>query len=155
MHGSTGGSWRRSMLTKDTGVAQPNGKPAEHRPRDLPASRCHRASSRPNHPRVPRSIELTGTGAHRARPLSARFEPVYLSRDVTTLVSRVLLFITLAEPAPSGDPGTSRRCQGCSHPPRHLPDQAALSFAVPAATGPAVKVSHPHSNHQRLAAHVG
>jgi acyl-CoA reductase-like NAD-dependent aldehyde dehydrogenase len=26
-------------------------KPAEHRPRDLPASRCHRASSRPNHPR--------------------------------------------------------------------------------------------------------
>ena len=95
-----------------------------------------------------------GTGAHRARPLSARFEPVYLSRDVITLVSRVLLSITLAEPAPSGDPGTSRRCQGCSHPPRHLPDQAALSFTVPAATGPAVKVSHPHSNHQCLAAHV-
>jgi len=98
---------------------------------------------------------LAEAGAHRARPLSARFEPVYLTRDVITLVSRVLLFITLAEPAPSGDPGTSRRCQGCSHPPRHLPDQAALSFTVPAATGPAVKVSHPHSNHQRLAAHVG
>jgi hypothetical protein len=97
----------------------------------------------------------TGTGAHRARPLSARFEPVYLSRDVFTLIPRVLLFITLAEPAPSGDPGTSRRCQGCSHPPRHLPDQAALSFTVPAATGPAVTVSHPHSNHQCLAAHAG
>src|SRR3954471_6864259 len=41
-----------------------------------------------------------------------------------TLVSRVLLFITLAEPAPSGDTGTSRRCQGCSHPSRHLPDQS-------------------------------
>jgi hypothetical protein len=95
------------------------------------------------------------TGAHRTRPISARFEPVYLSRDVITLVPHVLLFITLAEPAPSGDPGTSRRCQGCSHPPRHLPDQAALSFTVPAATGPAVKDSHPHSNHQRLAAHGG
>jgi hypothetical protein len=98
---------------------------------------------------------LTGTGAHRARPISARFEPVYLSRDVIPLVPRVLLFITLAEPTPSGDPGVSRRCQGCSHPPRHPPDQAALSFAAPAATGPAVKVSHLHSNHQRLAAHVG
>src|SRR6476661_6780051 len=96
----------------------------------------------------------TGTGAHRARPLSARFEPVYLSRDVVTPVPRVLLFITLAGPAPSGDTDTSRRCQGCSHPPRHLPDQAALSFPVPAATGPAAKVSHLRSNHQRLAAHA-
>ena len=69
-----------------------------------------------------------GTGVHRARPISARFEPVYLSRDVIALVPRVLLFITLAEPTPSGDPGASRLCQGCSHPPRHLPDQAAPSF---------------------------
>ena len=69
-----------------------------------------------------------GTGAHRARPLSARFEPVYLSRDVMTLVPRVLLSVTLAEPTPSGDPGASRLCQGCSHPPRHLPGRAALSF---------------------------
>jgi STAS domain-containing protein len=52
MHGSTGGSWKRSTLTTATGVAQPFGKPAEHRPRDLPVSQCHRASSRPNHPRV-------------------------------------------------------------------------------------------------------
>jgi len=47
-----------------------------------------------------------------------------------TLVPRVLLFVTLAEPTPSGDPGVSRLCQGCSHPPRHLPDQAALSYAA-------------------------
>jgi hypothetical protein len=33
-----------------TGVAHPTGKPAEHRPRDLPVSHCHRASSRPNQP---------------------------------------------------------------------------------------------------------
>ena len=36
----------------DTGVAHPTGKPAEHRPRVLPISHCHRASSRPNHPRA-------------------------------------------------------------------------------------------------------
>ena len=71
-----------------------------------------------------------------------------------TPVPRVLLFITLAGPAPSGDADTSRRCQGCSHPSRQLPGQAALSFTVPAATGPAAKVSHLHSNHQRLAAHA-
>ena len=94
-------------------------------------------------------------GAHRARPLSTRFEPVYLSRDVITPVPRVLLFVTPAEPAPSGSAGTSRRCRGCSYPPRHLPDQAAPSFTVPAATGPAAKVSHLHSNHQRLVAHEG
>ena len=47
---SAGGSWKRSMLTMATGVAQPSGKPAEHRPRRLPASNRHRASSRPNHP---------------------------------------------------------------------------------------------------------
>src|ERR1019366_3684907 len=57
---------------------------------------------------------LNATGAHRARPISARFEPVYLSRDVIALVPRVLLFITLAGPTPSGDPGASRLCQGCS-----------------------------------------
>jgi hypothetical protein len=32
MHGSTGGSWKRSTLTMATGVAHPTGKPAEHRP---------------------------------------------------------------------------------------------------------------------------
>ena len=48
-----------------------------------------------------------------------------------TLVSRVHLPVSLAGPAPSGSAGTSRRCQGCSHPPRRLPDQAALSFTQP------------------------
>jgi hypothetical protein len=45
-----------------------------------------------------------------------------------TLVPRVLLFVTLAEPTPSGDAGASRLCQGCSRLTRHLPSQAALSF---------------------------
>jgi hypothetical protein len=32
MHGSMGGSWKRSMLVMATGVAQPTGKPAEPDP---------------------------------------------------------------------------------------------------------------------------
>jgi hypothetical protein len=55
------------------------------------------------------------------------FEPVHDLKDVTTPVPRVLLSTSLAGPAPSGSTDTSRLCQGCSHPPRHHPDQAALS----------------------------
>jgi hypothetical protein len=95
------------------------------------------------------------TGAHRARPISARLEPVYLSKDVLTLVPRVLHSVTLAEPTPSGSTGASRLCRGCSHPSRHLPGPAAPSFTVPAATDPAAKVSHLRSKHQRLVAHAG
>ena len=51
-------------------------------------------------------------------------------RDVVTLVPLVLLFVTLAEPTPSGSTGMSRLCQGCFHPSRHLPDRAALSYTV-------------------------
>jgi hypothetical protein len=69
-------------------------------------------------------------GTHRARPRSTRFEPVYVLKDVTTPVPRVLLSATLAGPAPSGGAKTSRLCQGCSRPPRHHPDQAALSYTA-------------------------
>jgi hypothetical protein len=82
-------------------------------------------------------------------PYPPDFEPVYLSRDVLTLVPCVLHSVTLAEPTPSGSAGASRLCRGCSHPSRHLPGQAAPSFTVPAATGPAAKVSHLRSNHVR------
>jgi len=54
--------------------------------------------------------------------------------DFKTSVPRVLLPIPLTGPAPSGSADTSRLCQGCSHPPRHLPDQAALSSYRAAAT---------------------
>lgn len=66
---------------------------------------------------------------HRARPRSARFEPVSGLKDVVTPVPRVLLFVSLAGPAPSGSAGTSRLCQGRSRPLRHHPGQAALSYA--------------------------
>jgi hypothetical protein len=51
-------------------------------------------------------------------------------RDVHTQVPRVLLFVTLAEPTPSGSTGASRLCRGCSHPLRHLPEQAAPSYTA-------------------------
>jgi len=132
-------------------------------PNSVPAasSRLPRSTSpwppRPTSTSRPRSSlsHHNRTGAHRAQPISARFEPVYLSKDVLTLVPRVLHSVTLAEPTPSGSPGASRLCRGCSHRSQHLPGSAAPSFTVPAATGPAAKVSHLHSKHQRLVAHAG
>lgn len=55
-------------------------------------------------------------------------------RDFKTSVPRVVLSVPLAGPAPSGSADTPRLWQGCSHPLRHLPDQAALSSCRAAAT---------------------
>ena len=72
----------------------------------------------------------SGAGARRSRPTSARFGAGSVLRDFVTPVPRVLLSVTLAGPAPSGSASTPRRCQDCSRPPRHLPDQAVLSFTA-------------------------
>jgi hypothetical protein len=48
-----------------------------------------------------------------------------------SLISRVHLPVALTGPAPPGGADTSRRCQGCSHPPQRLPGQAAPSFTRP------------------------
>ena len=67
-------------------------------------------------------------------PLPAQIHQVRAgaaSRGGHTPVPRVLLSVPLAGPGPSGGTGPSRLCQGCSHPPRHHPDQAALSSTVP------------------------
>ena len=45
-----------------------------------------------------------------------------------TLVPHVHLPVSLDRPGSSGSADPSRRCQGCSHPPRRLPGRAALSF---------------------------
>ena len=84
-------------------------------------------------PEFPDTVARDGCAPHPAhiRQIGAG-EPL---RDVRTLVPRVLLFVTLAGPTPSGSAGASRLGQGCSHPTRHLPGQAALSFNHPAATG--------------------
>ena len=57
-----------------------------------------------------------------------------LLRGFRTLVSHVHLPVLLAGPRSSGSADPSRRCRGCSHPPRRSPDQAAPSFHQPAAT---------------------
>jgi hypothetical protein len=64
----------------------------------------------------------------RLSPTSARFEPVTNLKDVITPVPHVLLFASPAGPAPSGSTGTPGFVRAASHPPRHHPGQAALSF---------------------------
>jgi len=95
----------------------------------------------------------THVRTHRARPISARFEPDNAMKGVITPVPRVLLSISLAGPAPSGSPGTSRLCQDCSRPPRHHPDQAVLSYSdlLRQAAGEGLS---PPLEPQRLTAHV-
>jgi hypothetical protein len=56
----------------------------------------------------------------------------YGASDTDSLTLYLLALI--AEPAPSGSTGTSRRCRGCSHPPRRSPAQAAPIFSQTAAT---------------------
>jgi hypothetical protein len=70
-----------------------------------------------------------------------------------TPVSRVYLLVSLTGPAPSGSTGTPRRCQGCSHPHRRLPDQAALSFTQPLRR-PRVEGLSPPLDSKRLVAHM-
>jgi hypothetical protein len=85
-----------------------------------------------NRPGVPRPppAQRQRAGARRSRPISARFGAGTVLRDFQAPVPLVLLSVTLAGPALSGSASTPRRCQGCSRPPRHLPDQAALSYAA-------------------------
>ena len=100
----------------------------------LPRSTFTVASGRTIHESArsspPAASHQQRAGARRSRPISARFGAGSVLRDFQAPVPRVLLSVTLAEPAPSGSASTSRRCQGCSRPPRRLPDQAALSYAA-------------------------
>ena len=70
-----------------------------------------------------------------------------------TLISRVHLLVSLTGPASSGSADTSRRCQGCSHPHQHLPDQAAPSFTQPLRR-PGDEGLSPPFDFRRLVAHV-
>ena len=61
---------------------------------------------------------LDAWAAHRARPVSVRFEAVTTSRQVLTPVPRVYLFALLAVLTPSDSSGPPRLCQGCFPPTR-------------------------------------
>ena len=97
-------------------------------PRGLPGQRVNPAQKIPATPAHP-------AGKHRARPRSARFEPVTNLKDVITPVPRVLLFVLLAGPAPSGSAGPSRLCQGCFPPSPAPPGSGCPQLQPPAATG--------------------
>ena len=79
-------------------------------------------------PGVPRH-GLAGT--HRNPARIHRVRAGRASRGVTTPVPRVYLPVLLTAPAPSGSPGTTRLCRGCSRPPRRPAAQAASSFTPP------------------------
>src|SRR5262249_61747025 len=69
------------------------------------------------------------------QPTSARFEPVTNLKGVITPVPHVLLFASLAGPAPSGSADTSRLCQGCFPPSPAPPRSGCPQLQRPAATG--------------------
>ena len=87
-------------------------------PRGLPAGDFTRPRSRPT----------TRAGVHRT-PAHIRQVGAGVSLErLYTLVPHVHLSVSLGGPGSSGSADPSRRCQGCSHPPRRLPARAALSF---------------------------
>ena len=74
-------------------------------------------------------------------------------RGVKTSVPRVLLSDLLTGPTPSGGTGAPRLCQDCSHPTPASPGPGCPQLLPDRCDGPAAKVSHLHSNQQRLTAH--
>jgi hypothetical protein len=104
-------------------------------------------TSPPKVPRPPRRRVRTATSPD--PPGSSR----WAVKGRQTPVSRVYLLVSLTGPAPSGSTGTPRRCQGCSHPHRRLPDQAALSFTPPLRRQGVEGLSPPLDS-KRLVAHV-
>lgn len=65
------------------------------------------------------------------QPISTGLELAPIPRSFTPPVPLVHLPVSLTGPGPSGSPRPTRLRRGCSHPPRHPPDQAAASFTDP------------------------
>src|SRR5215472_1716067 len=86
--------------------------------------------------RIPsRSSRRAARGrTHRTQPISARFELVSCLKDVTTPVSRVLLSVTLAGPAPSGSTGHVPALSGLLPPSPAPPGSGCPQLHQPAAT---------------------
>jgi hypothetical protein len=133
LHGSDGDTGRfprssRSRSTSEASSSTPAASPRLHR----------RSSPWPPGRLSHRGQKCPGTATRRRVRIAASPYPPDLSwwavKGRQTLISRVRLLVSLTGPASSGSADASRRCQGCSHPPRHLPDQAALSFDPVAAT---------------------
>jgi hypothetical protein len=90
-------------------------------PRGLPAGDFTRPRSRP-------AIPNRQPGVHRPPAHIRQVGAVVPLERLYTLVPHVHLPVSLGRPRPSGSTDPSRRCRGCSHPPRRLPARAAPSF---------------------------
>ena len=90
-------------------------------------------ASRPRRNRPSLKFPARHEGRVRAanQPKSAGFRAGIRSRGVTKPISHVYLPVSLTAPAPSGSPGTTQLCRGCSRPPRRPADQAASCFTPP------------------------
>ena len=100
--------------------------------------------------------EFSTTRRQRMRTATSPYPPDlswWAVKGRQTLISRVHLLVSLTGPASSGSADTSRRCQGCSHPHQHLPDQAAPSFTQPLRR-PGDEGLSPPFDFRRLVAHV-
>ena len=93
-------------------------------PRGLPAGDFTRPRSRP-------AIPKRQPGVHRHSAHIRQVGADVPLERLYTLVPHVHLPVSLGRPRSSGSADPSRRCQGCSHPPRRLPAQAAPSFTGP------------------------
>ena len=83
-------------------------------------------------PGVPAAFACAGT--HRARPVSARFEPVHALKGVMTPVPLVLLSVSLAGPAPSGSTEHVPALSGLLPPSPAPPGSGCPQLHRPAAT---------------------
>src|SRR5262249_29889392 len=81
-----------------------------------------------------------------AQPVSARFELVTVDlRSFKTLVPRVHLPVSLAEPEPSGSTHPSRRCRGCFPPFCAFPQSGCPLLLAHRYDSRRVKASHLHA----------
>ncbi len=78
-------------------------------------------------------VDLVPVLEHKARPqfLRGDFETAAFVAMKEVEVQVRSLPVSLTAPAPSGSPGTTRLCRGCSRPPHRPVAQAASSFIPP------------------------
>jgi len=146
-HPSTRGHFSDDADTSEASSSTPAASPRLHRRSSPwpPGRLSHRDQKFPNPAK-----------RRRVRTATSPYPPDlswWAVKGRQTLISRVHLLVSLTGPASSGSADTSRRCQGCSHPHQHLPDQAAPSFTQPLRR-PGDEGLSPPFDFRRLVAHV-
>ena len=115
-------------------------------------------TTRPDHTCTPPGRPDAGRNPRQSSPQPSPHPPGsswwFRLRGFITLVPHVRLSVSLARPRPSGSTDLSRRCQGCFPPSPASPGSGCPQLQPACCDSPAVKVSHPHSNPQRLVAHL-